>query len=162
MSGLVEENPLAPLILPRIYPWEVDGLAQVQATATAGYLAIASYTFDTASRGFCTGYGYDVLDPTYDFSGSLVFQLARNGQVVGSMTNWSAQHGTPQEPQDTLLYCQPGDQVVLSVKRAVTSAMPHTVVGLLKGRTWPQIYCLPFLADQAKAMGQSGTMQAAR
>lgn len=161
-AGLVEVNPLAPLILPRIYPWEVDGIVQISAGLTAGYMTIASYAFDTASRGFCTAYGYDVLDPTYDFSGSLLFQVAKNGQVVGSMTAWSQQHGTPQAPQETLLYCQPGDTVTLSVQRAVAAAMPHTVVGLLKGRTWPQIYCLPFRSDDARALGLQGTLQAAR
>ncbi len=153
MSYLNFIHPLGPFILGRMRPIEGEGIVDIPATVSNDWTTVAKLTFPEADRGFVMGYGYDVNDPSYDFTvGTLLFRIVNNDQPVQDLSSMVLQHGTPIAQRDTMIYAMPMSVIALQVRRAIASTLAHTVSALLSGVAWPQKYCLPFddsIADPA-------------
>ncbi len=153
MSYLQFIHPLGAFILGRMRPIEGEGIVDIPAAVDNNWTTVAKLTFPEADRGFVMGYGYDVNDPTYDFTvGSLVFRVVNADQPVADLSSMILQHGTPANQRDTMIYAMPTSVVAVQVRRAIASQLPHTVSAALSGVAWPQKYCLPFddsIADPA-------------
>jgi hypothetical protein len=162
MNSIDLHNPLAEHLLARIRPVSVEGQVEIQAAVTAGlstWTAIASYTVANDERVLWTGFGINVEDPTYDYSGgtsaSLVFRLMVDSQPVRDFSGFSQQRGSIESPAPIFVPTRPGQTLIIQVARVVAFPMPSTITGLIIGQAWPQNYCLPFDPPQSMQVGHA-------
>ncbi len=141
---LTIEHPLSKDILPIIRPWYAEGKISIPVTLNSDWTNIASYDVESTDHAFLTGFGYEVEDPTYDYSGSLQFRITLTQQPLRDFDNFQLQSGTPQVPFSILVNLKPNDQIAFQARRAVVAPLPQFVSANLRGVAWPQKYCLPF------------------
>lgn len=105
-------------------PFVLEGRGEV-AAAVGSSTVVASTTVPGGYVAYLLAYGVTVRDPTYDYSGSLSFQLSP--MIDNTSGIWTLQRGSVAAPIPTLIQFLPNAQVQFSARRSVASALAQTV-----------------------------------
>ncbi len=131
--------PLTPQLMARLRAPRVDARIVVPAAASSAFTTVVVFNMPQNQRGFLHQYAAEVIDPSYDYGGSLTFRVVAGGSPIDDVNNGSFTElrGTRVFPAETLAYVQPGDAVLVQVQRTLAAAVPQAVCGVLKLYTWP-------------------------
>ena len=131
---------------PNLWSTPIDLSAQVVVPMAAGQpIPVLSYRVQPGRWARINGYGVDVSLPVgYDYGGSLLWTVSKNGIPVETLGNWGEHRGSVIRPRDTFILLNGdngsanggGDIVTFYVQRAVAALADATVQMALTGYTW--------------------------
>ena len=124
---------------PHYYSDPIDLSVRYTVPAAMGaYVAAITYNIPTGRAARISGYGFNVIDPTYTYDGSILFQIAKKGVPVPGLANIAEQRGTLVLPAETFILGAEvyADCFQFMVRRAVAAIASTQVDLLLRGWTW--------------------------
>lgn len=130
---------------PNLWSTPIDLSAQIVVPAAAGnYYGVIQYRAQPGRWARITGYGVDTDDPAYNYDGSLLWRIRKNGLYVETLGDWAEHRGTVIRPRETFILLNGdngqsgmgGDQISFEVRRAVAAVAPTRVYMALVGYTW--------------------------
>ncbi len=128
-------NQFFPTAIPILW----DGRAELAATLNAT-VTVATLQLQTTYIGLIFAFGITVRDPTYDYSGSIQFNLiVNNAPFMGSPIGpWTLQRGSVSSLIPTLIKLPMAALVSLTATRIVASALAQTIDFMATGLTLPR------------------------
>lgn len=125
-------------VQPPIWANAIDLSARVTVPAAAGNYATAiSITAPPGRWARIDSYGVNVLDPAYDYDGSILWRFLLNGiPLPEGMSDWGIQRGSIFMPRKTYIVLNEGDVLDFQVQRAVAAGADQDVEMALTGWTW--------------------------
>ncbi len=125
-------------VQPPLWSTPVDLSATVTLPAAVGqYQTVLAYTVPQGRWARIEGYGVDVPQtPAFTYDGSILWQIAVNGNPVPTLDNWGEHRGSVIQPANTVIVLRENDRVTFNVRRAVAAAGTSRVVMALRGWQW--------------------------
>ncbi len=123
--------------------------AAVTANNSSNWLVVAQLQLPQTDCGFLTSYSNAVIDPSWDYNGSILFRVRINGSPVDDCDSFQEQRGTIPSPAEALSYLKPGDRLVLEVRRAIAGTSPRDIVMGATLITWNQQIASPWPKQQS-------------
>lgn len=128
---------------PNLWSTPIDLSAKVIVPlAAGGWINVLSYRVQPGRWARIKGYGVDAQDPfsTFNYDGSLIWRIQKNGIDVETLANWGEHRGSVIRPRETFLLGSGdvgnGDLITFDVKRDFGHLDATTVEMALVGYTW--------------------------
>lgn len=106
------------------------------AAVATQYTTVIRYKVPEGRWARISSYGVSVLDDTYTFDDSILWNIQVNGINVEYLSNWGDQRGTVQQPRETFILLKEGWTIEFQVKRAVAALAATPMVLALNGWAW--------------------------
>lgn len=131
-----------------------DGRATIPIAASNDFTTLATFKMPPSSKGYLVGYQNEVLDPTYDYGGSLLWDMQVNGSGFDAegLSFFSELRGTRIAPANALNFIGPGQAVTLRVRRQIASAASTVATGSVILVLWPQVIETTWLHQRANLL----------
>jgi len=122
----------------------VEGRLSLPAAASSSWSTVAQLTLPSTDHGYITAYSNEVIDPSWDYNGAILFRVLVNESAIDDCDSFQEQRGTIPQPAEALFYVPPGQIIVLQARRAVLGVGTRDVVMGALVATWPQQLASPF------------------
>lgn len=126
-----------------MFPLTLDGRAELAAAITGIPVTLATVTLQPGWVGVITGFAVNVMDPVYDYNGSVGFALAVNGSPyldAGVSGYWTGQRGSIVSGSVLPTFIQAPEGAIISFTaiRKIAAAQAQTVACLAVGWSVPR------------------------
>lgn len=127
----------------RMFPLTLDGRAELAAAVTGQPVTLSTVTLQPGWVGVLTGIAVQVMDPVYDYNGSIAFALTVNGSPyldAGTSGYWTGQRGSISSGSvlPTFIQAPEGAMLTFTAIRKIAAAQAHTIACLAVGWSVPR------------------------
>lgn len=114
-----------------------EGRVSLPAAVSVDWSLVASFTMASNELGYLIGYSNQVIDPSWDYNGAIVFRVLINGSPLDDADSFSEQRGTIPNMAAAFQFCQTNDIIALQVRRAIAGTSSRDIVMAALFVTWP-------------------------
>lgn len=122
----------------------LEGRVSLPAAVDNQWYTVAQLVLPKTDHGYITAYSAEVIDPSWDYNGSIRFRLLVGSSPVDDCDAWSEFRGSIPQPADALFFVPPGQTITAQVIRAVAGTDARDIVMGAVIQTWPQIVASPW------------------
>lgn len=122
--------------------------AAVTLNNSDNWVTVDTFEIPKTDCGYVVNYSNSVIDPSWDYNGSITFRIQINGSAIDECSGFSEQRGTIPQPAPCLAFMKPGDTLFLQTRRAIAGTSARDIVMSASIITWNQQISSPWLAGK--------------